>query len=278
VHDDTLEKQAVAFFQGTKNLHDVTVQHVVPILEGMILKTPHENALIDSYYRMLLWLRSLAKLDYPDHFQTVLNAVRSLFELLVDLKLLAKDPTLSGKYHAFPFVTRFVAAKKYINHLDNDPTYSRPSRPDIRRTFITDAANQTKFNDLRRQHWGVNTNGDLITPDHWSNLDLASRTRILGPAELRRYRDIYSQCSWYVHSGSAGIAGVSPDGIVVAFNWGHGWTQTLFLEGTEVMCQTLQLFDANPNLRQHVDQASVTTAMFLDPNLMLLVDEHETKR
>jgi len=209
----------------------------------------------------------LGKLNYPVHFQAVLNATRGMFELLVDLKLLVDDPALADKYHAFPFVARFSAAKKLIDYLNTDRTYAPPAKPEKRRIFISDGANQKKFDDLRKEHWGTDKKGDLITPSHWSNLDLAARVGRLGSAESRRYRDIYSMCSWFVHSGAAGIAGISPDGLLAAFGWGHGKIQEMFAEGTEILCKTLHLFTASPGLQQELELAKVAPAIFLDPEL-----------
>jgi hypothetical protein len=263
MHDTSLEKKAEALFRGTVALRDLADCEVVPILARMVRKTDHDQAVVGTYYRMHLWVLSLAKLDQPVHFQTVLNATRGLYELLVDLKLLVNDASLAEKYHDFSFVTRFSAAKKFIDHLDADPTYSSPAKPEIRRTFMSDPANQKKFDDLRKKHWGTDKKGKLITPDHWSGLDLAARSAKIGPIETRRYRDIYSQCSWFVHSGSAGIAGVSPEGLLVAFAWGHGQIQDMFAEGTEILCTTQHLFTAKPNLRQQFELAKVASGMFL---------------
>jgi hypothetical protein len=263
MHDSTVERKAEALFRGTVALCDLANRHVVPILVGMVTKTDHEEAVVGTYYRMHFWMLSLAKLDYPSHFQTVLNATRATYELLVDLKLLVSDVSLAEKYHDFSFVARFSAAKKFIDHLDADPTYVLPAKPEKRRTFISDPANQKKFDDLRQKHWGKDKKGNLITPHHWSGLDFAVRCAKIGPTEARRYRDIYSQCSWFVHSGSAGIAGLSPDGLLAAFGWGHGQIQDMFAEGTEILCRTQHLFTANAELREQLELARVAAGMLL---------------
>lgn len=273
MHDISLDKKAEAFFRGTVALRDLARDKVVPILAGIVGKTDHDEAVVATYYRMHFWLLSLAKLEDPVHFQTVLTATRSLYELLVDLKLLVCDRRLTEKYHDFSFVTRFSGAKKFIDHLDADPTYIRPPKPEQRRTFISHQANQKAFDDLRKKHWGTNRKDELITPTHWSGLDLAARSAKIGPAETRRYRDIYSQCSWFVHPGSAGIAGVSHDGLLAPFAWGHGCIQEIFSEATEILCKTQHLFTANPELQQQCELAKVASAMFLYPDPAVLLDE-----
>src|SRR4051812_18529146 len=113
MHDISIEQKAEALFRGTVALCELAKSEIIPILTGIVQKTDHEQAMIGTYYRMQLWMISLAKLDHPIHFQTVLNGTRGLLELLVDLKLLLSDASLAEKYHDYSFVTRFSAAKKF---------------------------------------------------------------------------------------------------------------------------------------------------------------------
>jgi hypothetical protein len=263
-HDAQVETKAKAFFHGTQVLRDFANTHVIPVLTQIISPTELDLALTGTYYRMHCWVLDVGKLDWPVHFQSVLGALRGTFESLVDLKLIVADPTLVAKFHAFPFVARFTAAKKYIEHLDADPSYVRPAKPEQRRLFITDPSHQKRYDDDRLKYWGADKNGKPITPEHWSGIDLASRTTRVG--EAKRYRDIYSMCSWFVHSGSAGIAGISPDGVLTAFGYGHGRLQAVFSEGTEILCKTMHLFKATPGLEQAFEFARHASGAFLDPD------------
>jgi len=264
-HDPKLEAKAKAFFRGTEVLRDFANSQVIPVLTGILSKDDFDQSLIGTYYRMHCWMLDVGKLDWPVHFQSVLGALRGTFESLVDLKLLVADPTLAAKFHAFPFVARFSAAKKYIDNLDADASYVRPGKIEQRRLFITDAANQKKYDEDRLKHWGVDGKGKTINPEHWSGLNLADRTTRVG--EARRYRDIYSMCSWFVHSGSAGIAGISPDGVQSAFGYGHGRLQEAFSEGTEILCKTMHLFKATPGLEQAFELARHASWAFVEPEI-----------
>jgi hypothetical protein len=260
-HDPQLEAKAKAFFHGTQVLRDFANARIVPVLTGIISPSEFDIALTGTYYRMHCWMLDVGKLDWPVHFQSVLSVLRSAFESLVDLKLLVADASLVAKFHAFPFIARFVAAKKFIVCVDADTTYARPEKPEHRRLFITDAANLKRFDDDRVAHWGADKNGKPITPEHWSGVDLASRTVKVG--EARRYRDIYSMCSWFVHSGSTGIAGISPNGVLTAFGYGHGRLQEVFSEATEILCKTMHLFKATPGLEQAFEFARHATGAFV---------------
>jgi hypothetical protein len=263
---DAQMKQAEAFFRGTEALCKFANKHVVPVLVGILSPNDYERALFDTYYRMQFWLLSLEKLDYPSHFQAVLNAARGTYELLLDLKLLQADHSLAAKYHAFPFVAHFSTAKKYIDELARNPGHSPPPpapKPDKRLQFVSDVGNKKKFDDERRLHWGTGKNGKPITPEHWSGLTMPERAAKLSVEELLRYRLLYAQLCWYVHPGSAGTAGISPGGLLAAFTWGHGQVQEFFFEGTELLCDGQKLFTAIPELRQQFEQAKAAVGLFM---------------
>src|SRR3989442_2424336 len=85
--------QAQAFFRGTQTLCQLAATKVIPVLSTVISPTDYEEALIPTYYRMQHWLLALGKLDHPQHFQTVMNAARGIYELLLDLKFLNANPS-----------------------------------------------------------------------------------------------------------------------------------------------------------------------------------------
>lgn len=86
---------------------------IVDQLFHLMAKTPFENAICDTFYRIQFWARALTPLDHPQHFQIVQNAARGIYELTIDLKLLQADPSQAEKYHDHSFILRFKAAKNY---------------------------------------------------------------------------------------------------------------------------------------------------------------------
>jgi hypothetical protein len=257
----TAMRDARAVRLGTVDLCTFADQNVIPLLKGSVAKTPFQEALFGTYYRMQLWLRSFENLDDPMHFQAVLAGARGVYEMFIDMKLLQADHGLADKFHGFVIVTRFDAAKKYVDAWDADRGVGRADTPEVevRRSYIDNAAVRSERDRLLAKHWG----SSKARPPHWSGHDMATRTKDISPAEHRRYREIYPQLNWFVHSGSAGIAGVSRQALIAGFVWGHGVVQVLFAEATEVLFAVEPQFLADPTLLERFEAAKRATGRHL---------------
>jgi len=55
-------------------------------------------------------MRSLVRLDHFDDFQAARSLARSMFELLLDMRSLQRDPALSKRYSSFPKIERMRTA------------------------------------------------------------------------------------------------------------------------------------------------------------------------
>lgn len=75
--------------------------HIVGVLKSTIDKSDYEKALMATYGRIYLWVEAIVALKESRHFQVVHAGGRSIFELLLDLKLLSLDPSSAEKFHAF---------------------------------------------------------------------------------------------------------------------------------------------------------------------------------
>src|SRR6266478_517460 len=80
--------------------HDV----MIPQLKTLLRPSAQEIACRDIYFKMYLLLRSALTMNRLDHFQSVAALTRSLFELLLDMKILARDKTGDAvkRYNEFP--------------------------------------------------------------------------------------------------------------------------------------------------------------------------------
>jgi hypothetical protein len=252
------DKEIEAFVRGTAALCAFGDQRVAPLLKANQNRTDYQEALTGTYYRMQLSMRSLAALPEPHHFQTLMSTARALYELLLDLKLLKAAPSDVEKYHDFAFVSRFSAAKKYADAVNEFPAALLPTkRTDFRLSYVTNPPNEKHFDDIREKHWGRSAKGNLVTPEHWSGMSMPDRARRLSAEEYLRCRSVYSQYCWFVHSGSAGTAGISREGLVAGFGWGLATALTYFTEAIEIICTEEKLFDAHEGLRHEFDVARV---------------------
>jgi hypothetical protein len=253
-------KTAEAFFKGTVALCNFANDNVLPLLLGIVRPTSFETALFGTYFRIHLWMQTLEKVNHQRDFQTALNAMRGVYELLIDMKLLHADPTQSQKYHDFVLVARFDAAKNYVVALEAVPGYVQPSTPEPRRAFINDPMNQAEYARRRTLHW---TGKKAL--HHWTGLSMPERVQQFGPVENRRYREVYALLSWYVHAGSPGSVYIPEADTVTAFTWAHGFIHDYFIEATDIICQTEPLYKADALLKDKFEQAKLITSLCLPP-------------
>src|ERR1700730_8320415 len=93
VSDLALKTIIDAYFDGTKHMHNFSHEVMIPQLKALLGPTAQEVALRDIYFKMYLFLRSAITMNRLVHFQSVAGLTRSLFELLLDIKILATDKT-----------------------------------------------------------------------------------------------------------------------------------------------------------------------------------------
>jgi hypothetical protein len=119
-HDLPLPSKVEAFFQGTDDIRHFVVTVMEPILSGQLGLDDRQTAIVGTYYRIVGWLKALRELNSPSHYQTVAAGARSLFELLLDIKLIESDPSgqMVKKFHAFPEVEKYRAASKLVSYCD----------------------------------------------------------------------------------------------------------------------------------------------------------------
>ena len=107
---ETIRKYALAAYQGTKHCYQYLQDHVISVLQSLLTRTEYEESLVGTYYRSHLLMRSLVRLDHFDDFQAARSLARSMFELLLDMRSLQRDPALSKRYSSFPKIERMRTA------------------------------------------------------------------------------------------------------------------------------------------------------------------------
>jgi len=85
--------------------------------------TKKETYLIHFYQRVCLWIKSVKALNNAIHFQAVASAARSIFELLVDIKLLIDNNPKDAveRIDAFIQVEKFRVAERYAGFKKDNP-------------------------------------------------------------------------------------------------------------------------------------------------------------
>jgi len=119
-----------AFCDANKAALEFAKEKIIPILFTQIqLQEKRESAIAGLYCRMYALMSSLVLMRTPIHFQTTASIARSLFELMLDLKILANDKTtkLAEKFEAFTIIEKYYVARNIISFYDTNPKYPKPN-------------------------------------------------------------------------------------------------------------------------------------------------------
>lgn len=223
-------------------------ERLVPQLHGILAPNPRERAAILLFLRMHSWAESMALFDHAKHYQVSAVGARSLFELLVDLLLLAadKDGKDVDRYLRFPEIEKYRVARQRVSfrqrHAEFDIVDPAPLR-----AFVEAPGKEAEVKAIRLQLWGPDRNGKPQTKTHWSGLEMPGRVSRLGPKYESYYNELYSQLSWYVHSGSVGTSDRSAEDFDNVLGLAHWYAGAFFLEAMATVGKQLRIADADPN-------------------------------
>lgn len=181
---------------------------------------------------MYLFLGSAITMNRLDHFQSVAALTRSLFESLLDMKILAADKIGDAvkRYNEFPEIERYRRAEQLIAFDARHPSRIKQDLS-VQRAFVGDPARQARITSAigsKRKY-----------PDHWSGMNARDRARHAGEEAL--YVEVYALLSWYVHAGAAGTAGMSKDALEFVFGICHGLIRQIFLEAISICAKATKI-------------------------------------
>jgi len=268
---------ADAFYCGTKQIHNFSQNVIISVLKGQLNLNEREKAIVDTYYRAHLCLSSMVKLNELQYFQQVVSSARTIFELLVDLKILHSDKSdrTTKIFHAFPQIAKYKSAEQMVQFSLNNPG-NMPREFTQRKKYLDDPANsKKKIGGIITKHWGLSNRGNQKRPQdirHWTGLDFRKRVSDLGVEYEQLYLEIYDWQSWYIHSGSTGYVGFDKETFEAVFGYSHAIVQRLFLEAILICGEELHL-DKIDNLKASLGH--IIEKLRLHPGVVLLQKDIE---
>jgi hypothetical protein len=258
-----VDKGVEAFFQGTDFILAFSDKVLIPVLRGQLSLSDREKAIVGTYYRIHLWLRSLICLNAPQHFQAIAVGVRSLYELGIDLELLAINDKRErlAKFFAFTQVERFRAAKKLVDYCDSHEACSNIENAELR-AFQAEASVRAIVDAARKLHWPTLTEKKKY-PQHWTGLSISQRAELAGADYQEIYVELFPLLSWYVHSGFAGIAGLSPDAFKAMVARAHGVAQRIALRAIRICGCEMKVPEAYEPFYRVLDMLNIAPGAIL---------------
>lgn len=272
VSDLPTRTRVESFYKGTDALSQFAESEMITILKGQINLSDKEKAIVGTYYRMYAWIRSMVAINGRTHFQGAAAAARSLFELLLDIKMLATDKTgeLVKRFHAFPEIERFRVAKNIVSFCNDHPNDTKID-DSHQRAFINEPGKQQAVDQAIVSYWGITKTGKPNRPEHWTEKNVQERARNLGLKYEELYVEVYSLLSWYIHSGSTGYAGLSEETIEEVFGWAHIIAQQVFIEATLICAEELKISKVVEGFRDMVDRVRLIPGkVLLEEQIKLL--------
>lgn len=190
---------------GLRAIREFVNWCLMPALNTLVNPTPEELALKLLFGRVRLLIETLLVLTNVRHFQSIVGASRTAVELYVDMHLIAREAIPDGpeKFFAFARVQKLKAARRMIEFHDRHPGL-RQRGLDPFRAFVAEQG--AAIDTERTRLWG-----ERQKPDHWTNINLHERPRPLGPEFERLVNDGYDYRNWLLHSGAAGVDGLSDE-------------------------------------------------------------------
>src|SRR6185295_10676044 len=108
---------------GTQALSEFGHTVMEPVFGSQLALTDRETAVGLTFYRLLGAIHTLSDLRQPYQFQAISGETRLIFELCVDVHLLAKKMIADDveKFHGFTREARFSAAYKTVEFYKRHP-------------------------------------------------------------------------------------------------------------------------------------------------------------
>jgi hypothetical protein len=230
-------------FAYTMHLYEFAKEKLVSILNSSPRKNETEGIFVGIFLRMYLWMETLVALNRSSYIQGVAVAFRSLFELFLDLKILADDKTgeCYERYIAFSEIEMFNAGQKKVNF------YERyfPEKTDkylIQKQFIMDPGKIKKITSNLMRFWPRDDIGDLGKIKHWSSKNVRERAAQFGTEYELIYIEYYYQLNQIVHgSGLEFFRRLNKEHFEYYYAFCHEAAQSIFIEAMKIVAKQMGL-------------------------------------
>lgn len=247
-----------SYYDGVRECADFVQTKLLSVLNGQLNLSHKEEAILGIFYRMHALTSSLTRLNNKLDFNAVATIARTIFELLLDIKILT-SPSLSPneleRFRAFAEIERFQKANKLLKLQAQNPGLEKNSyfQGGCREQFVEARGKRASVESKVISLWGKNKNGDPKWPDHWTGSSIRDRAKLFGPVYEQEYLEIYSLLSWYVHSGNASYAGFSKSTLEGVYGISMDISRNLYIETLLLCAKTFSLSHAVEGFSQVVD-------------------------
>ncbi len=234
------------FFTVIKSLNQFDQQKVRGVIRGLLSKNERDNCFTGIYFRGKANIESLLSLKYVKDVQASMMLARSLFELAVDIKLIAVVEDAVKKIAAFSEVEKLRAAKRIVAF-----KAAHPNAADS----LTVPADFIKNNEARIEAEQNTLWPGAVKVPHWSGKDLRARALLLKAPFDEIYDMKYAELSWYTHA--AGLTGfdLKPETYPILQGSSFVLAARCYLILLTAVIDEFDLLKADPGIKNHLEYA-----------------------
>ena len=255
-----------AYYGGVVISSEFMEKRAFEAVKPLIRSNDREELAYNLYHRAMFWMRSLVKLNSPDHFQALVSANRSMLEMAIDFVFIRHDATntIPDQILAWEQSAKLNQAEKLLSYYTKDlgmkvPPHANP---------ISQFAQQSKatIESRRDKYWPKRSRPH---PDRWTGRGLgadASEADKLENLKLREfYETDYRILCWNVHgSGLAGARGLKLSTFHLMCAKALDHCAIMGLEIARLMLQIIaNMWTQDPRLKEDFDQAKIKKGLLV---------------
>jgi hypothetical protein len=229
-------------------MNDLDKAEIRNVVSGLINPTPRDRCVTLNYERAAINIELLLTLGNTQQFQVISMITRSTFEAAVELALIKIMPDAAEKIAAFSEVEKLKSATKIVAFKNAYPDAKVLAK--TYEEFIRN--NEQRIVEEKARLWP-----NVKKVSHWSMMDMASRARKLGRPYDDIYQISYSQLSWYVHSGTTGVANIDSTGFAFLCGTGFAITVDSYLLILERVIDEFKISQADEKLKAKIQFAKM---------------------
>ncbi len=231
-----MSSKLAVYYTSCKASEDFS-QKIIELLKGIIRPSKKEEIVIAIYRSIHCWLKTVTTLNNTIHVQALAAAARSIFEQLLDLKLIVDDQIDNAieKFEAFKEIEKLRRAKRFLNFSKKHPEVK--TRPHGRMIeYASDKNVEERVAHLRKL-WSDSSG---VLP-HWSGLNIEQRAREAGVSYEIFYNESFILLSWYIHAGQVGTRGMTKVGLELVYGESMRLIHEMFIDVVLLTAKALKL-------------------------------------
>lgn len=232
-----------SYHDGLKEAFNYVNEIIIDPLKGQLNLSEQEEAILGQFYRSHAIVSSLLRLNQKVDFNAVSVLARTMFEILLDMKLLSKKPIEKDnleRFFSFPEVERFIKAKRIIKLQEQHQELADKSLlpSSIRKEFVDFPKREDSIRLKVINLWGKTKKQEPNWPKHWTGESIASLAQKSGPIYEQEYLEMYSILSSFVHGGCNAYTGFSEETFESIYGVSLEYSRNIYIE-TILICTKL---------------------------------------